>query len=146
MVSSGETFTIDVAATMEGVTEVEGGTYALGGTNYFYMEDFHIANKVLGTVISTPRPGVAIGDVGLMALSDLGADSIEGMPEIDVDALLDDHIVLKSDGEMPLALGDKFTVIPAYQDMMVDRWDQYIAVRDGVVDQVWDIPGRGCTQ
>lgn len=146
MVSSGETFTIDVAATMEGVTEVEGGTYALGGTDYFYMEDFHIANKVLGTVISTPRPGVAIGDVGLMALSDLGADSIEGMPEIDVDALLDDHIVLKSDGEMPLALGDKFTVIPAYQDMMVDRWDQYIAVRDGVVDQVWDIPGRGCTQ
>ena len=81
-----------------------------------------------------------------MALSDLGADSIEGMPEIDVDALLDDHIVLKSDGEMPLALGDKFTVIPAYQDMMVDRWDQYVMVRDGVVEQVWDIPGRGCTQ
>ena len=146
MVSSGETFTIDVAATMDGVTEVEGGTYALGGTNYFYMEDFQIANKVLGTVISTPRPGVAIGDVGLMALSDRGANSIEGMPEIDVDALFDDHIVLKSDGDMPLAVGDKFTVIPAYQDMMVDRWDQYVMVRDGVVEQVWDIPGRGCTQ
>ena len=30
--------------------------------------------------------------------------------------------------------------------MMVDRWDQYVMVRDGVVEQVWDIPGRGCTQ
>ena len=146
MASSGETFTIDVAATMEGVTEVEGGTYALGGTNYFYMEDFQIANKVLGTVISTPRPGVAIGDVGLMALSDRGANSVEGMPEVAVDSLLQDHIVLKSDGKMPLEVGDKFTVIPAYQDMMVDRWDRYVAVRDGVVEQVWDIPGRGCTQ
>ena len=146
VVSTGETFTIDVAATMDGVTEVEGGTYALGGTNYFYMEDFQIANKVLGTVISTPRPGVAIGDVGLMALSDRGANSVEGMPEVAVDGLLEDHIVLKSDGKMPLEVGDKFTVIPAYQDMMVDRWDQYVAVRNGVVEQVWDIPGRGCTQ
>ena len=146
VVSSGETFTIDVAATMEGVTEVEGGTYALGGTNYFYMEDFQIANKVLGTVISTPRPGVAIGDVGLTALSDRGANNLEGMPEIDVAELLDDHVVLKTDGKMPLEVGDRFTVIPAYQDMMVDRWDQYVAVRDGVVEQVWDIPGRGCAQ
>ena len=146
VVSTGETFTIDVAATMDGVTEVEGGTYALGGTNYFYMENFQISNKVLGTVISTPRPGVAIGDVGLMALSDRGANSLEGMPEVAVDGLLEDHIVLKSDGKMPLEVGDKFTVIPAYQDMMVDRWDQYVAVRNGVVEQVWDIPGRGCTQ
>jgi len=146
MVSSGETFTIDVAATMEGVTEVEGGTYALGGTNYFYMEDFQVANKVLGTVVSTPRPGVAIGDVGLMALSEHGADSVEGMPEIDVAELLEDHIVLKSDGKMPLEVGDKFTLIPSYQDMLIDRWDQYVAVRDGAVEQVWDIPGRGCAQ
>jgi len=146
MVSSGETFTIDVAATMEGVTEVEGGTYALGGTNYFYMEDFQIANKVLGTVISTPRTGVAIGDVGLMGLSGPGADHVEGMPDVSVDELLEDHIVLKSDGKMPLEVGDKFTLIPSYQDMMVDRWDQYIGVRGGVVEQVWDIPGRGCAQ
>ena len=99
MVSSGETFTIDVAATMPGVTEVEGGTYALGGTNYFYMEDFQIANMVLGTVISTPRPGVAVGDVGMLALSELGADHVEGLPGVAVDTILEDHIVLKSDGE-----------------------------------------------
>jgi hypothetical protein len=27
---------------------------------------------------------------------------------------------------------------------MVNRWDQYIAVRRGVVEAVWDITARGC--
>ena len=146
MVSSGETFTIDVAATIPGVTEVEGGTYALGGTVYFYMEGYRMANTVMGTVISTPRSGVAIGDVGLFALSWQGADSVEGYSDVTVAELLDHHIVLKSDGDMPLEVGDKFKLIPSYQDMMINRWDQYIGVRDGAVEQVWDIPGRGCTQ
>ena len=146
MVSSGETFTIDVAATIPGVTEVEGGTYALGGTTYDYMKDYRMANKVMGTVISTPRSGVAIGDVGLFALSGLGADSVEGHSDITVAEMLDHQIVLRSDGEMPLKVGDKFKLIPDYQDMMINRWDQYIGIRDGAVEQVWDIPGRGCTQ
>ena len=146
VVSSGETFTIDIAPTMPGVTEVEGGTYALGGTTYFYMDDFQIANKVLGTIVSTPRPGVAIGDVGMLALSVRGADLVEDMPGVTVDTLLEDHIILRTDGTTPLEVGDKFKLIPSYQDMMINRWDQYIAVRNGVVEQVWDIPGRGCTQ
>ena len=146
MVSSGETFTIDVAPEIPGVTEVEGGTYALGGTMYFYMEDFQIANKVLGTIVSTPRPGVAIGDVGMLALSVRGADQVEGLPEVKVESLLDHHVVLTTEGTMPLEVGDQFKLIPNYQDMMVNRWDQYIAVRNGVVEHVWDIPGRGCTQ
>jgi hypothetical protein len=27
---------------------------------------------------------------------------------------------------------------------MVNRWDQYIAVRQGVVEAVWEISARGC--
>jgi hypothetical protein len=27
---------------------------------------------------------------------------------------------------------------------MVSRWDQMIAVRQGVVEAVWDLPARGC--
>lgn len=146
VVSGGETFTIDVAPAMPGVTEVEGGTYALGGTRYGYMEQFQVANKVLSTIISTPRPGVAIGDAGMMALSAMGAELVEDMPGVTVDALLDNHVVLKTDGTTSLNVGDQFTLIPSYQDMLINRWDQYIAVRNGVVDQVWDIPGRGCTQ
>jgi D-serine deaminase-like pyridoxal phosphate-dependent protein len=146
VVSAAETFSFDIAPTMPGITEVEGGTYALGGTRYAYMEQFQVANKVLSTIISTPRPGVAIGDAGSLALSSMGADHVEGMPGVTVDRLLPDHVVLKTDGAAALTVGDKITLVPSYQDMLVNRWDQIIAVRDGVVEHVWDIPARGCTQ
>ena len=147
VVSSGETFSYDVATQMPGVTEVEGGTYALMCNWYFYMREFEIANKVLSTVISVPRPGVAIGDVGTKALSWTGQDpTVAGMPGVSVERVLQDHIVLRTDDSMRLEVGDQFTLLPWYQDMMVNRWDQFIAVRNGFVEQVWDIPGRGCSQ
>jgi hypothetical protein len=41
-------------------------------------------------------------------------------------------------------VGDRFLLYSGQQDIMVNRWDQYIAVRDDVVEAVWDIPARGC--
>lgn len=148
MVSSGETFSYDVAAGMPGVTEVEGGTYALMCTRYGYMKEFKIANKVLGTVVSVPRGDVAIGDVGFRALSWLSGElpELEGMPGVTVETMMDEHIVLRSDSTVLPKIGDQFILLPWYQDMMVNRWDQYIGIRDGVVEEVWDIPARGCTQ
>ena len=146
IVSTGESWTYDVAADIPGVTEVEGGTYALMSTNQDYMDEFQIAAKVLGTVISTPRPGVAIGDVGVRALaSPAGAmPSLGGVPGVSVKELHDEHVVLVSDGAMPLRVGDKFMLSSGQQDIMVNRWDQFIAVRNGVVEAVWEIAARGC--
>ena len=145
VVSTGETFSYDVAAQMPGVTEVEGGTYALMGTTYSYMEEFEVANKVLGTIVSAPRPGVAIGDVGTLAMSRTGNEpSVEGMPGVSVETMLEEHVVLRMDGTAQLEVGEKFVLLPWYQDIMVDRWDQFIAVRNGFVEEVWDIPARGC--
>ena len=146
IVSSGETFCYDVAATIPGVTEVEGGSYALMSTGYGYMTEFQIAGKVLGTVVSTPRPGVAIGDVGMHSIAAPGGvlPTVDGLPDVEVEALHNDSIVLTSKGSMPLRVGDKFKLLPGHQDMVVNRWDQYVAVRDGAVEDVWDIPGRGC--
>ena len=63
-----------------------------------------------------------------------------------VDALHDDHAVLHSDGGTVFEVGQQLLLLPWYQDMLVNRWDQYVAVRDGVVEEVWDIPARGCAQ
>jgi D-serine deaminase-like pyridoxal phosphate-dependent protein len=149
IVSSGESWTYDVAADIPGVTEVEGGTYFLMGSNYDYMaDDFQYASKIMGTVISTPRSGVAIGDVGVRALASPGGvlPRIEGVPGVKVESLLDDHIVLRSEGDMPLKVGDKFFLTSGQQDVMVNRWDEFIAVRNGKVESVIEIPARGCFQ
>lgn len=146
IVSTGETWTYDVAADLPGVTEVQGGTYALMSAAYAYMDEFTIAAKILGTVISTPRPGIAIGDVGRHALASPGGvlPTVEGLSGVTVEALHDDHIVLHTDGTTPLQVGDQFLLQSGQQDILVNRWDQYIAVRQGVVEAVWDIPARGC--
>jgi D-serine deaminase-like pyridoxal phosphate-dependent protein len=146
VVSTGESWTYDVARDIPGVTEVEGGTYALMSHSYDYMREFQIAAKILGTIISTPRAGVAIGDVGMRALGSPGGvlPKVEGMPGVSVEALYPEHIVLHTDGTTPLKVGDRFLLYSGQQDIMVNRWDQYIAVRRGVVEAVWDIPARGC--
>jgi 3-hydroxy-D-aspartate aldolase len=128
------------------VTEVEGGTYALMSHAYDYMREFQLAAKILGTIISTPRPGVAIGDVGMRALGSPGGvlPALEAMPGVSVEALHPEHIVLRSDGATALKVGDRFLLYSGQQDIMVNRWDQYIAVRRGVVEAVWEIQARGC--
>ena len=146
VVSAGESWTYDICPTIPGVTEVEGGTYALMSHAYAYMEDFEFAGKILGTVTSTPRPGVAIGDTGSRCLASPSGvlPEIYGVDGVRVDSLGANHIVLKSDGQMPLSLGDKFELISGQQDIMVNRWDQFIGIRDGKVEAVWDITARGC--
>lgn len=146
IVSTGETFTIDVAADMPEVTEVQGGTYALMGTNCSYMEDFRCAVKVLATVVSRPSDNEAVGDVGYRALAAPNGvlPEVEGHPGVSVESLEADHIALRSEGEMPLGVGDQFMLLSAQQDILVNRWDRFIGVRDGVVESVWPILARGC--
>lgn len=145
IVSTGESWTWDVALEMPGVTEVQGGSYALMGANYAYLDDdFRYAAKIMGTVISTPRPGVAIGDVGARALAGPALPVLEDLPQVRVDSYHEEHLVLRSDGEMPCKAGDTFLLRPGQQDIIVNRWDQLIAVRGDTVEAVWDIPARGC--
>ncbi|MCH2304945.1 MAG: alanine racemase [SAR202 cluster bacterium] len=146
IVSSGETFTIDVATDIPGVTEVEGGSYALMGHTYDYM-GYKLANKILTTVISNPSDCKFIGDVGTLAHSWTGfGPTVYSRPDVKVDKFRENHVVFTTDKSDSLAIGDKLLLEPHYQDMLVNRWDQYICIRNGIVEEVWDIPGRGCTQ
>ncbi len=145
-VSTGETWTYDVAPSLPEITEVQGGTYALMSHSYSYVEDFHIALYVLGMVISTPRRGLAIGDVGLRALPAPGGllPVVDGVPGVHVAAMQETRCVLQATGEMPLNAGDTFLLTPGQQDFLVNRWDQLVALRDGKVEAVWEIAARGC--
>lgn len=146
IVSSGETFTIDVATDIPGVTEVEGGSYALMGHTYDYM-GYKLANKILTTVISNPSDCKFIGDVGTLAHSWTGfGPTVYSRPDVKVDKFRENHVVFTTDKSDSLTIGDKLLLEPHYQDMLVNRWDQYICIRNGIVEEVWDIPGRGCTQ
>ncbi len=145
IVSTGETWSYDVAAEIAGVTEIQGGSYLLMETHYSYMTEFNYAAKILTTVISTPRPGVAIGDAGIRAVSSLsGMPQVFDRPGVTVETMDSDHAVFKVEPGASLKVGDQVQLIPAQQDAMVSRWDRFVGLRQGKVEVVWDIQARGC--
>ena len=145
IVSTGETWSYDVAGDMPGVTEIQGGSYLLMETEYEYMPDFQFAGKVLTTIISVPRPGVAVGDAGAKAVGGLkGLPRVENRSGVTPTQMDTDRIVFQVEDGANLEIGDQLLLIPGQQDAMVSRWDRFIGVRNGVVEAVWDIQARGC--
>jgi len=145
IVSTGETWSYDVAAEIPGVTEIQGGSYLMMETHYSYMTDFQYAGKILTTIISTPRPGIAIGDAGVRAISSIsGLPTVSDRPGVTVESMDSDHAVFKIESGVSLNVGDQVLLIPAQQDAMVSRWDRFIGLRNDKVEVVWDIQARGC--
>ena len=145
IVSTGETWSYDVAGEIPGVTEVQGGSYLIMETSYDYMTDFQFAGKILTTIISTPRDGVAVGDAGIKAVG-----SLKGMPQVDnrtdliVEAMEANRALYKIEEGGQVQIGDQLLLIPAQQDAMVSRWDRFVGIRNGKVETVWEISARGC--
>ena len=145
IISTGETWSYDVAGEMPEVTEVQGGSYLVMETGYEYMPDFQFAGKVLSTIISAPKAGVAVGDAGARAVGGLkGLPRVEGRPGVEAVKMDTDRTVFQVAEGVTLEVGDQVTLIPGQQDAMVSRWDRFVGIRNGVVESVWDIQARGC--
>ena len=65
IVSAGGTGTYDITGRIEGITEIQAGSYALMDTAYAKLDiPFELAFTVLGTVLSRPRPDRCVTDAG----------------------------------------------------------------------------------
>ena len=145
VVSSGETFSYDVAPMIDGVTEVEGGTYALMSGPTAYMEEFSLAGKVLTTVIDVDDDQIVI-DAGIKCLGGpLGVKpGIEGDRHITFDQMYDSYSTLSRKGKDNYKIGDTLLIETSQQDILVNRWDHFIGVRNGIVEVIYEISARGC--
>ena len=144
-VSTGESWTYDVAATFSEVTEIEGGTYVVMEVPYSYMREFKFAARVMGRILQRPDAHTAIGDVPIDAIgAPNGPPTLEGFPGVAATSIDHHGVTLRSDGEMPLAPGDVFHLLTHQQDVTMNRWERYIGVRDGVVERIIEAPARGC--
>ncbi len=145
IISTGETWSYDVAADIEGVTEIQGGSYLLMETDYAYMTEFQQVCKILGTVISKPTIASAIINIGLKHISSLrGVPVIEDNDDIHVINMTTSNSTVSIGNQTTLEIGDQLYFIPSQQDAMVSRWNEFICVRGDFVENVWDIQARGC--
>ena len=138
VISAGGTGTFDLHGDT-GVTEVQGGSYALMDSQYGQQGlPFEQALFVLGTVISV-SDGWSVADVGLKAL---GMD--HGNPTV-IDAAVwfcsDEHVTYQPSDRA--IVGDRVRVVPAHVDPTMAMHESAWIVRgDEVVDQ-WPIDLRG---
>lgn len=147
VVSTGESWTYDVAATYPEVTEIEGGTYVFMEVPYAYMREFKFALRVMGRVVARPDARTAIGDVPIDAIgAPNGLPTLEGPDGVAVTAIDHHGVVLSGDADLPLRIGDPFFLLTHQQDVTVNRWERFVAVRDGRVEKIIEAPARGCVQ
>ena len=134
-------------------TEIQAGSYCFMDADY--AQNFDESNSpvstfrqslfVLGTVMSRPRPDVAVVDVGHKAVAvDSGLPLVWKNLDIRYVGASDEHgkLVIGSGSAAP-KLGEKLRLVPGHCDPTVDRYDWYVGVRGGRVECLWPITARG---
>jgi D-serine deaminase-like pyridoxal phosphate-dependent protein len=145
IVSGGGTCTFDITGGIEGITEVQAGTYVLMDSTYRYDDlPFELALTLLGTVVSRPKPDLLVADCGhKSATEDHGNPPVIGIDGASVLFLSDEHASLRVPPECPLGPGDRIQLAPSHIDPTINLHDVlYAADGDEVVD-VWPVAARG---
>ena len=146
IVSTGESWTYDVAATFPDVTEIEGGSYIVMEVPYAFMAEFRFALRIMGRVVARPDERTAIGDVPIDAIAaPNGLPTLMDVEDAKVTALDHHGVTLSSETPLRMAVGDPFYLLTHQQDMTVNRWERLVGVRRGVVATIIEAQARGCT-
>ena len=148
VVSAGGTGTYDITGTYPGVTEIQAGSYMLMDGSYRKIVPFDCALTVLTTVVSAQSPERIIVDAGMKSISqDMGMPEVKAQSGLLVTRLSEEHGKLRStSGASPLKPGDKIELIPSHCCTTINLHDRYYAERNGRLEAVWLIGGRGKSQ
>lgn len=145
IVSAGGTGSYDISSGVEGITEIQAGSYALMDTDYAKLGlPFEHALSVLGTVISRPVPERCVADSGHKGCTkDHGNPSVKGVPGATVLTLNDEHATIALVPDCPLRVGDRIELLPSHIDPTMNLYDVLYAVDGNVVVGIWPIAARG---
>lgn len=157
IVSGGGTGSYQITADCPGVTEIQAGGGIFADPCYIRqcgLEGLAPAVTILATITSRPKLERAITDTGRKTM-DWEAErpqvkgTVEGraLPDAEVTHLSAEHGILRLGPQsQDLKIGDKIEIIPGYCDWTTMLHDCFYGIRDGRVETVWPIAGRGKLQ
>lgn len=146
IVSAGATGTYLLSGRHPGVTEVQAGTYLLMDTNYRQCcTDFDLALTVLATVVSKSQDYVVL-DSGVKALScERGFPSFKDREGLAVRKVNAEHLSVDLQaGAAPVRIGDKIEIWVRYSDATVNLHERMYGIRNGQVEEVFQLSTCGC--
>jgi D-serine deaminase-like pyridoxal phosphate-dependent protein len=148
-VTAGGTITGRAVATVSGITEVRAGTYAFNDLmqlGYGSATPADLAPTIVCTVVSHHGDRATIDGgsktfAGDHRIGESGFARAVDRP-VFVDRLSEEHGMITT-GAGSVALGEKVAWIPSHVCPCVNLADEIYGVRDGVVEVVWRVAGRG---
>jgi D-serine deaminase-like pyridoxal phosphate-dependent protein len=155
VVSGGSTPTALQSHYVEGLTEIRPGTYVFNDRNTLDAGACSIADcalRVVVAVVSTAVPGRAIIDGGsktfssdrLLSGTREGFGHIHEYPEVLFEGMSEEHGHLNIEASVPaLRIGDRLSILPNHVCACVNMHDRIFYHRNGVVEGVWQVAGRG---
>ena len=157
LVTGGSTGTYNIDSEIEGVTELQPGSFIfmdvdynrIGGADGAVYRDFRNSLTVLTTVVSKPAANVAIVDGGLKAFSTDKpfVPEARGREEITYNWAGDEHGRLNLAGAAAaLKVGDRLEFVIPHCDPTVNLYDRIYCLRGERVEAVWSIAARGMSQ
>ena len=144
IVSGGSTSTYATTGTMEGVDELQAGSYVTMDCVYHRLvPEFEVALSVLTRVISRPKPDVGVLDVGVKGGGhEFGLPQIKGYPEAEIPFFLaEEHCVVRSVPDW--RLGQTVELIPSHACTTCNLHRAFHVHRAGRVVDVWPIEAAG---
>ena len=152
--SGGGTGTYNIDHQTPGLTDVQVGSYVfmdaqymgIGGMNDADVySDFNPALTILTTVLNAQYEGRATTDAGAKACTinrpwaivkgETGMSYTSGSDEF--------GSIRYEDPSRTYQVGEKLELIVSHCDPVVNLYDQMYAVRNGVVESVWEVSARG---
>ena len=154
IVAGGSTGTHDIDVELEGLTELQSGSYCvmdleyrrIGGRTGTLLTDFDLALTVAATVVSVPTADRAMVDAGLKSFSTdrpFPPEPVE-RPGITYEFAGDEHGRLTiTDPSRAPQLGERIEFFPPHCDPTFNLYDRVYVVRGETVESVWEISARG---
>jgi D-serine deaminase-like pyridoxal phosphate-dependent protein len=149
IVSASGTFTYRYATQVEGITEIQAGTYLLMDTTFRDkgVTEFELAMSLIGTVTSRPSPTLTIIDIGRKAVeTGWGMPQVKSHPGAVITSMSQEHGRMDvSNAVAPPRIGEQVELWVADCNCTINLYDRFYAMRGDIVEAVWDIPGRGAS-
>jgi len=146
VISGSSSATYRFSGTMDGVTEVQAGTYATMDCRYQrLLPEFGVALSVLATVIST-RSSEAVLDIGVKSAGgEFGVPRIKDAPHVEIPFFLaEEHCVVRNTPGWKI--GELVEVYPSHACTTCNLHAQMFVHQQGRVVAVWPIDGRSTSK
>ena len=143
ILSGGSSSTHQITGSIDGVDEIQAGSYATMDWRYGVMlPEFEVALSVVARVISR-RPGIAVLDVGLKGAGcEFGSPRIKDHPMVEIPYFVsEEHCIVRN--APAWKIGRTVQLLPSHACTTCNLHRKMFVHEEGRIVDVWPIEGSG---